>query len=239
MKTHFDRGLQALRQRRRLGYGLAVPALLVVVAIPAAVALNRDGGKPKTVAASGGGTLTTTSVTTTSVPGQTTLGEPAPATTIAVPTPVGARASTSTTSAAPTPTVSPVTTTTMPEIGPCDRSRFTLSRPTTDKATYRPGEEIAVRSTLAFHATKPCGSAVSTRSLKVRDAAGNEVFGVAMVVDYISQPIHAPGETEVIEHRWPQITFTANSQAPPGTYTLVISADELTSPVGSVRLVAG
>jgi hypothetical protein len=231
---------EQLRQRRRLAYGLAVPAVLLVVAIPAALALNGEGGRPTTVAASGGGTVTTMS-TTTSTAAPTTTEVPAP--TSLVPPPTVAVRVTSTTSrpvtTEPATTVLPTTTTTTPDIGPCDRSKFTLSRPTTDKASYWPGEEIVVRSTLAFNVTKPCGSAVSTRSLKVLDASGKEVFGLAVVVDYISQPIHAPGETEVIQHRWSQVSFVTNSQAAPGTYTLVMTADELQSPAGSVQLVAG
>lgn len=238
LATTRRRGEQ-LRQRRRLAYGLAAPALLLVVAIPAALALNGDGGKPTTVAASGGGTVTTTSTTTvapvTTTEAPPTTGAAASPTTVGVgQTSTTLRSTTTTTASDPS-----ATTTTTPDIGPCDRSKFTLTRPATSQARYRPGEEIVARTTLAFNATKPCGSTVSTRSLKVFDAAGTEVFGTAVIVDYITQPIHAPEETEVIDHRWPQVSFRTNAQALPGTYTLVISADEITSPPATVQLVAG
>lgn len=228
-----------LRRRRRLAWMGAAPAVLLLIAVPAAFARIGDEGDRTTVAATGPAstiaTVPPTSVTT--VPAPTTA--PARATTVP-PTTTAPPRTTTTTTEPPTTTM-----TRDPRLPPgplCDESVIERTM-TFDKATYKPGDVVKVTSTYKNISAQPCYTAGYFQSFNVYDSAGKQVTQpVGAFVDTDSWVGFPAGKVETHQHEWDQLNRydvdPPYPQVPPGTYRLV-EHGAFGESEGTVQLIAG
>lgn len=243
-----QRGEQ-LRQRRRLAYGLSVPALLLLVAVPAALALSRPDGNRTMVAADGAGRATTTVappvISLTPLPATESPTTSGPSTSLTPPPTTAASRMTTTsdqrvgpTSSLPATTVPPTSTTTT-TLSMCDRAQLAMTATSTDKGSYAPGETVNARVTLTNTSSRPCWFDSGTRSIRVQNATGADVYGIGVSVLYAEHPpVIQPGEKSEAGMTWDQKVMEGNTQAPPGLYTVRLTVGGIESQPATLQLVA-
>lgn len=215
------------RLRPRLLWALPVPAVLLVIGVVAAVARSGSDGKPTKVAAAGSTSVPATGVATTATP--LTIPPATSTTTTAAP------ARTTTTSLRTTTTTTATSTTSSTVLADCDRAKLVLSPAKTNKATYRPGETITVTATVTNTSAQACGYGIGGMSTTLRDAAGREDYGGAIIIDYFARPISQPGEV----HPASQDLALPESGAPnPGAYSVIFKVDGMVAAPAPIQILA-
>lgn len=248
----------------RLALGLV---LAVLVTVGGGIVLSGwadDGAGSETVGATGQppARAAATGATTTAVapvdPATTTTAQ---GSTGPLPTTAPARSATTRgagASANSTTTVPPAqeaTTTTSPGLtdagtdgppGPACVSTMFDTRLTLDRATFRPGDTVRGTATFTNGSGNTCYWASSTGKVEVLDSSGRSVAPVAAVIrDGFHWIPFTPGEVFTQHPSWNQEACPAGglpmpcAQAPPGTYTMVVTEQPYGVAQATFRLATG
>lgn len=237
---------ERLRQRRRLAWALAVPVVLLAVALPAAVSLSGAEDRGTRVAASGSGTRTTGTTAPAVFPPPTlsgvTVSTVAVTTTSVTMVPSTLRPITTTTQPAAEPTTAPTTpasapgsTSTTDPTGPYCAPAMFEARLTTTKQTYKVGEGVSGTATFTNTSGQTCYFASTDSGFDVLDATGASVtLNVRVHGDTFRMNPVPPGEAKTSTQNWDQMMCRPPSPctpASPGRYTFVV----VLGPYGTAR----
>ncbi|MGH9278809.1 MAG: hypothetical protein ACRD12_11995 [Acidimicrobiales bacterium] len=101
-----------------------------------------------------------------------------------------------------------------------------MATASTGQATYAPGATVSIQGSASNRGTGPCilkgGGPPLTWT--IRNAAGQEVVQLAHAAMIWADRAVQPGESVPLTTSWDQRTCVDTcAQAPPGTYTLVIT----------------
>jgi hypothetical protein len=227
-----QRGIVLRRRRLILSRALPAVAVLILLAVPVAIARRSRGPTVRVTTPAVDGTTTTTA-------GSGSATAAAPTTTTVAP-----RGSTSPKPAQVTTTTALATTTTQPPVR-CTQAESPMAA-ASDKNAYAPGQSVTVtvRMTNAGHA--PCYQPAFSGA-RVTDASGRAVYELAVAASYGPNGPSAvqSGVSQTTTWQWGQQGCTGStcSQAPPGSYHIELFFGEYpsvwTSPAVSVAISAG
>ena len=193
---------------------LAVAAVVLLGAgVAAAVTYDDDDDTPAEQAA-------VTSTTTTSVADTTTTSVGLTTTTVAA----GAGSTTTSRPARATTTRPPGPTTSTTRSSPdCTAAQIEVTV-RTDKASYRPDQQVMVESTLRNRSSTPCFYAGHTFQVTIFDPANRSIIGFSMVTPGPERTRFQPTATLTASVPWDQRSCTTQPcpQPPPGTYAAAV-----------------
>ncbi|MFP5316860.1 MAG: hypothetical protein ACLGI2_01055 [Acidimicrobiia bacterium] len=243
---------------RRLALGLV---LAVLVTVGGGIVLSRwadRGALPQTVGATGQpGARTAASTTTAPADPATTTTEaaagPAPSTTAPTPSATTrATGATASTTAPPGPETTTTTSAGADEAaadgppGPACNSTMFDTRLSLDRTTFRPGETVRGTATFTNVSGNTCYWASTTGKVEVLDSSGRSVGPLPAVIrDGFHWVPFTPGEVFTQHPSWNQEACPPGGlpmpcgQAPPGTYTMVVTEEPYGVARATFGLVAG